>query len=319
MAYEKFLLHLGLPKTATTTLQNYFSREIPGYVGKPSTSGSPDLLRRVRMSFEREDPAYWSTLKSLGLRMAFARAFKQAARISGRGVVTFSWEGAFISSLFMNHHYDDSPGNERRGQELDHLEALFRNTFRALPSTTILFTIRRQPEWLASLYAQVSARIDGASQADFEDQILRMLNQPTLPRPLDYFRLVEETQRAFPESSISILPLELIDSDFFREALGGWLGRDAPPADVFRERLNQRATSQVSWNLQRKNLRLRYQRIFRVSRIQSIVGDSNQGTISLHSDLVNRILQKVERSNAQLQEQSSIPLPGYFRKGQYVD
>lgn len=304
-------LHLGLPKTATTTLQRYFRQNVPGYFGSPGSLSPFGFFGPYRAAFLREAPEWWDKRDSAPLRRKLSTAVRRSARMSGINRATLSWEAFLTGHLFLGHQRG-APDELSGQRSVNHLAKLLRNAMPRVSVDRILLTVRRQPEWLASLYAQKSVRIQGASQRDFNDQIYRLLGQPELPIPVDLEKTALALEEVFPESSITILPFESTGSQVYRELLGGWLNSEVPPPEAFGEKWNQRSWSDNTWELRGCDPRLKESHSFRVADGSDLRG-RQVGFIELDEPLFRSILNAVESSNREFQKRCTVPLVGYYR------
>jgi hypothetical protein len=303
-------LHLGLPKTATTTLQRFFSENVAGYLGPESSQIPQGFFGPYRAAFARQSPDWWQTKDSFRLRRRLSVAARRVSATSREKKVTFSWEGAIAGDLFVADDIGNPEGSDLRSPQVSHLAALLGSVFPKMSRARILLTVRRQPEWLASLYAQRSRRIQGASQADFEDQVRKLLHLSRLPVPIDYERTITELEEVFPNCSITVLPLELIGTQDYRDALACWLEADPPPPEVFGAKLNQRSWQDQTWNLRESDSRLRKSHAFRVAGNESEM--SSCQSIVLSESVIREVIEAVSGSNRDLQIRCALPLPHYF-------
>ncbi|AVG23033.1 sulfotransferase [Pontimonas salivibrio] len=302
-------LHLGLPKTATTTLQQYFARSVPAYVGPGAPNLPAGFFGRYRAAFLQQEPEWWASRESSRLREKLAASCEQALARSSDGELTLSWEGALTPGLFVGSDFPEVGGHPPGSRWVRHLAALVRAIAPKPVEIQVLLTVRRQPEWLASLYAQRSRRILGASQEDFEDQLRRLLARDQLPIPLDFARTVSELELLIPVRSVLVLPIESISTLGYRRALSAFLGVEEPSPDVFEEKLNQRRRDSVTWNLRDADERLRDSHSFRVVSGSDAVG--SEPCIVLTESLRQEILERVKDSNSRLTANSPLPLSGY--------
>lgn len=127
----------------------------------------------------------------------------------------------------------------------------------------VLFTTRRQDTRLASGYAQVSDRVRGASQENFEQWARYLTNDPlgygaAGGAKLDYFEWWREISGVVGKENTFVLPFELLKRDS-REFLRRWLeyvnvpGKEQILESVLEEedeaRRNSRSVSRFTWGL----------------------------------------------------------------------
>lgn len=192
---------------------------------------------------------------------------------------------------------------------IEHLRTLVESVFPVARSIHILLTVRRQPELLASLYAQRSRRIEGAGQSDFEFQLDHLIEPGFTPRPLNFYSLSSSLQAALDAQSVVLLPLEQMGSQAYRAALGDMLNICTPPDSDFLVPLNQRSVDGSKWLLQDVDEQLRFSHSFRKARIRSKEGSPS--TIELSQEQTATILRRAREANASAQAFSPIGLAGY--------
>jgi len=306
-------IHVGLPKTATTTLQSFFAQNLRGYVGPGAFP-----FHRVRRAFVMEDPTWWYSKDSLDLRRRFVRRTSRERLRSSNGDLVLSWEGALTAHMFMG----EEPSRLCGGGQLwfDHLEAFIRSTLKPKGMIRWLVTVRRQPEWLASLYAQKSIRIEGADQSDFEEQVKFLLTTQRDIYPLNYEETVLELLGRFPGSEALVLPVEDFGTRHYRTAMSNFISHDLLALAWPEGRLNQRSIGSNEWQLRDWNPRLQgvHDMSYRVARLGLTPHshrDKNQQIsrkIGLSKSLTSEILARFGSSNAELQRYSPVPLSGYY-------
>jgi len=220
---KHLILHLGLPKTGTTFLQReIFPRwkKTLGYMDRQELAG----IARLRQITQWYPPSIWGTAKersaTLNLRNAIAASPEQEIRF-------ISFENILATNLFApNQGAYFNPVTGERWSPVSHLPFILDLFAPNRLKTTILLTLRHQPEWIASLYAQSSNRIPWASQWHFEAQVRRELGllRVGLPSFLDYAALAEELTELVPRVEVGAFDLETMGIDVLKDFLEARLG-----------------------------------------------------------------------------------------------
>lgn len=141
--------------------------------------------------------------------------------------------------------------------EIENHFRLFARTARQLGygRTKVLLIMRRQDLLLASSYAQLSRKIVGASQADFERRIYKLLQGASeLDRrfySFDYESLHECLVRSLSEENVKFIPLEEIASDFsnFVNSIAEFLDMQDTWESLSELPTNSRAKGENKWGL----------------------------------------------------------------------
>lgn len=307
-------LHVGLPKTGSTTLQKCFVASLPNYAGRGGVNYQTGLFKEIREVFSREKPNIWRNDATRSLRESLYKSAVRASQNSERGTAVFSFEN-FLSTDFI---LKTSPRKYQRAYDwsLAHLEELLRAVFPTVENTAVLLTIRRQPEWLASLYSQWSNRIRSASQDHFLSVIRRSIAAGEASSPLNYYALSTRLESILAPSSLTILPLEQINDPIYWERINSWL-RDGFVIEATRRglHLNKRSVDSAGWELRP------YHRPVQ-SKISRFVRTHSTGTfgaayarrrgIWLPEPVRNEILEFVAESNSKLSRKAELPLQEYL-------
>ena len=140
MAEPKIFLHVGLSKTATTSLQNHVFTALPGYqyLGKPWSGRYRDQsVRNALRYITYEDP--------VGYDVDFVKnKLERVIDIDG-GSILISYEGLTYGRLRDPIYFNAVTIAKR-----------LRDVFEG--NTTVIFTIREQLSWLCSLHLDESSR-----------------------------------------------------------------------------------------------------------------------------------------------------------------
>lgn len=145
----KFFVHIGLPKTGTTVLQNALSTANGiRYFHKYT---DPDLIHDLRgyVNGESRDMEKYMTRYSSG-----------SPNIISDENITIHWK---------NFWQEDFP-HIPPVHVLSHLQALYRDQH-------VIFGVRDQATWLASRYAESAKVFDVANQEDFEQRVFEVVSR----------------------------------------------------------------------------------------------------------------------------------------------
>lgn len=303
-------LHIGIPKTASTWLQEkvFPSLEHLVYLGCPRScdlfadaSANERILAHVFKQSSQIWPGYGDAIFTamLGDKASWL-ADSRDVLISEEGMGRQSSRPALFSA---------------------HLRALSRVAsdwgFRAIK---VLFVVRRQDHWLASHHAQMSDRNPKAGQIDFE-RLVRAVSSPKLDRfgfgmLLDYHCVYTELIDTLGEDNVLVLPYEQLKDDVtnFLYPILHYLGT---PAEKIREihtvaatTVTNASSAQGVWHLRRRPVRMGRRSLF----LPGLNRWKAPGTIRLTPDLQQSVSQAYAPSNRALARDSNIDLEryGYF-------
>jgi len=200
---RSLVLHVGLPKTGTTTLQRDFFPRLPGYLGGTSSAV------RTRAFFEfcalhEQHSERWSEQPWRDEVVAWwDHAFREhgSGRLFLSSELLYSWGQSHVGMMFGSQ--------ERPAGDLLPLLTFLRRLKGALEGEAaikVVFTIRNQADFLPSLYAQVGMRRPDPSIADFEATV-RHLAAARDPY-LDWERHVRELHELFGPADVLITVYE---------------------------------------------------------------------------------------------------------------
>ncbi|UTA78631.1 hypothetical protein J4377_11705 [Halomonas sp. XH26] len=234
---KKITLHMGLWKTGTTFLQKKIFKgdEYAGMHISPR-----ELELSFHQAFMNASPMWWKTEKGVELveslflekslysaeNLYRAKIFKQNMDrgVSGVEPFSFSHHIKVISDLLGN--YD---------MELQ-----------------VVFFFRRQPEWMASMYSEMSKVLKNPCQKDFENRMDLMIDRPWMygDHVLKYDILYESLSDALGERRVMALPYEKLMSNenvlLFRQFTGIETFGSEPENSA---RVNKKSTGSDSWSL----------------------------------------------------------------------
>lgn len=228
---DRLLLHIGLPKAASTLLQREVFPSLVGngvqFKGKTSTGGWAD-------------PGLWRHVRDYSLAGRCQARPDAIAEVAGtRGTAIFSSEDFLNPFGFRtNTLIPETVGSFER---LDRAMALMP----ASAEVMILVVIRRQDDWLASFHFEC------LKQGYFAHRDLRAFwrflsdETPWVSEVLDFDALDRSLRARYPGARISMIPLEGLGQSAgasLREAFA-FLGRSKAAEPVAAMPLNKRQTS----------------------------------------------------------------------------
>lgn len=316
-------LHVGLPKTGSTFLQDELFPVLPqvNYVGRPDYN----LLERrnaydkttLSRFFDRS-PCVWSghgddLLENLQTEDEFNADKKQL----------ISDENALTGGI--NDPY-------RIGEHIKRISILTEK--RSLSPLKVLIVIRRQDTWFASAYAETSYRYVGASQPHWESWIDERLSKshsyyagPAVK--LKYNTLYSEIEKNIGQSNICMLPYEMLkrNQHEFYENILEFFGVKSNKNNFIKEiekskKKNVSKISDNSWSLGEASSWRSKEVVFRPGRLFSSLNlprgvclwyDDNKrdDKIELTDQISSRIKKEYSDENARIDNRLSVNLKKY--------
>jgi hypothetical protein len=312
---DTLYLHIGLPKTATTYLQQEVFPALSHlrYLGIPQGDvfAGPEELKhgpRTLTNCTKRSALVWSRYGEAVFRDIFGCEPTERPL----GDVLLSDEGigrAGSRPTFLGAH-------------LQGLATQAKNW--GFGRIRLLCMFRRQDRWLASHYAQISDRNPQASQEDFEATVSRALD-PAGERfgfgmLLDYAALARHLRPVVGPSNLLMLPYEFLvhDPAEFHHQVLAFLGKAAAAdASLFEDaqKRNVRSKEEGVWELRparySRAIQLRPGRLFSSLGLPSAIQLNwltRGGTIRVTESLHMSILSEYEASNRTLSEELEMDL-----------
>lgn len=326
---NSFYLHVGPPKTASTFLQGAVLPKIENircHVKPTVTFGESEMKFRDLFLFS---PDLWRT--SMEEPFTFL-----GDDISKEQDVLVSDEGIYRRPASPRPRLDVRQKiygpivrtNPKAGGRQDHIS--FRSHLDAFregvqqqgfSQTKVLLTVRRQDEMLASLYAQLSRFVRGASQGNFERWARHLTGDRAGfylggGQKLNYYLWWKSIVEVLGETNVLLLPFELLRESTSR-FLKRWLEflgaeRAVPIANTLSDTKakNRRSASDVKWDVSPpiRKLNLHPSRILKAFGLPTSLParwpDFQRGEeIHLTRELSEEILGVYEKGNRRLDNQ----------------
>ena len=306
---QPLIFHIGLPRTGTTTLQTLVFPQLTriAYFNKDATPASAQLIRAFRRS-----PEIWrlrgdDIFNKLRAQMR-EKMMPEAVLISGEGMSAhriFAAPGA-------NRHRDPF---ERRdpfflAAHLRECEGVAKRA--GFDSVKVIIGIRRQDQYLASLYATGGWMAVRPGQYDFERQTREIIDPDkryfTDGIWLDYKATRDLIAEAVGEGNVLLLPLEQLGDapSRYLAALSEFVGE--PLDSLALKRQNPRNIAPDIWQIRKKAME-RAARKMPFGRFRALLARAAE--IRLSSELKEKILAAYRDSNRGLASNSKLELAQY--------
>lgn len=192
------------------------------------------------------------------------------------------------------------------------------------------FFFRRQPDWLASIYAHISYQLSKPSQQDFESRVEELLQRThSGAQALEYDLLIEQLKRSLGNNNVLALPYEAFDRQWTWRRLRKFSGFDELGCDVdldARDVNVKRQPSEPDWEVRipREVGHTMPGSGYVKVLANSVLGDNAPGAkrkvrnflsrgfrLHMTGELEQRILSKYRESNRRTETILGIPLTEY--------
>jgi hypothetical protein len=201
---RNLIIHIGLPKTATTTLQRHVFPQFSGYVGKypkgfsdTSRASREALWRTVIDKVERGNAEWPFRLRSALDRI---RELKEdTILLSEEALSSLPRPGGRLSVILRDEW---QPAPDLRRPVLSFL-AVAKEHLSPTCRVRAIVTLRNQSEFLGSMYAEQQRNIVSPTQHDFEEKVHRALR--SADPWLDYANLVEDLYSSLGHAHVLVL------------------------------------------------------------------------------------------------------------------
>jgi hypothetical protein len=232
------ILHIGFPKTGTSTVQTHLLADQPNFLGKEKSNrclagASPIAKEMVQLT----EAVLWQSPS--GLRKGVKGWRQRCDEILGH----LRADSEAPSSLVLSEEklatwpFTSTPGSRwplctgfgscvgvPRSRPAPLVRLLLEHGPELWPygDIRIVLTIRNQADWLASHYSQLSSRIPNACQRDFEAQTDAILERDD---PfLDWAGWIEDLSAVVGAQNIATFPMERMESPELWRAMAASFG-----------------------------------------------------------------------------------------------
>ncbi|MDA3920027.1 MAG: hypothetical protein PF501_05000 [Salinisphaera sp.] len=171
--------------------------------------------------------------------------------------------------------------------------------------TKVLLVIRRQDLLLASSYAQLSRKIIGASQKDFEKRVTRLVRSSSNDNslnffPMNYYRLHECLRRSLGKENVLMLPLEELSRSFEGaiKKMAEFFNIEQQDQVLSRTSENARSSRKDHWGLRPLLLFKSRRETYQITAPRFITRRAE--TIELTPGVSNQIMSHYRESNSKL-------------------
>lgn len=265
------VLHIGFPKTGTSTIQDYFWAGQPNYIGRDNKgrclSGSCAAANELK-SILREN--FWGPSKefesNLGSWASYCEnllfdSFQNRENWPETLILSDESLSKWPSALERGTVWPICTGWRRkapvprdRPAPIVRLLQEYGQILWPFGNIRVVLTFRTQWEWLASLYSEQSHSIPGASSSDFQNQVERLLETNDLY--LDWEGWVEDLKSVLGEENVLALPLEAMNQEGFWSNLADFVGFENVASDPLEKPPKRKRNQGIdSWMLQSLKIR----------------------------------------------------------------
>ncbi|WP_138468064.1 hypothetical protein [Poseidonocella sp. HB161398] len=189
---QRVLLHIGAPKSATSTVQQWTSTNRIRLGRSGIKSLIPASLRKPEIvnPFLRYVKGETAEIDVSALKALIAEAEKPKVLASEET----------LTNVFIPGYCDEATGFGAIGRVADLLEAL------ELPGLEILLTVRRQDRYLRSCYGHRVKR--NGETAEFDDWVARRVDLEAL----SWEAVTETLEARFGAERVTVVPFEMLES-----------------------------------------------------------------------------------------------------------
>lgn len=254
---DTLILHIGLSRTGTTSLQRRFFGQYSNAVTPYSTDYWKKALNdEMSHIFQDCELSAWSGHEGEILRELLKTA---CSKTSGKPLL-ISNNALSRPFFFRKKNFSAYSQNEFSFYPFTlHLQELL-HTCPWVSRVKVMVTLRNQPTWLGSLYAKDSHLIDGASQIDFEQKVHQLMDDKSLNRGgfLNWGKLVQDIWRIVGKENTYVLLLEEMNTSSYWTTLAEWSELPFDPMEygsITSKPESARSLSNDGWSISNREFR----------------------------------------------------------------
>ena len=242
------ILHVGLSKTATTSLQNSVFPAISGYLGRGDLLGRSNRDGMLYKRFQEFCRGYPTDLASWTETIVRPFGDHRPDRILASQENLTNWPCAGSYHFPVTWRLSDEVLPPRRGKHplARFLEEHVQPAWHGVGALKVLLSLRNQFDWLASRYAQDGNRNPRASQMDFARQVRRIIASEDAY--LDYAALIDALAEAVGRKNLAVVLFEEFSTSHYWDELERFLGADLRSTSFELPRHNRRSSG-LEWTL----------------------------------------------------------------------
>lgn len=326
---QSVVMHVGLPKTGTTTLQKQVFQRLPNYFGKEQLDSAPVTwggFPQLREVIQFRPPEWWKTRDALEVRTMLGRVARELPKLGSRVIISF--ENMIASEFFGPNKGAYERPDGTRFHPSEHFPEILDALAPERSRTVVLVTCRQQWAWLPSLYAQLSDRISSASQQHFDHELDKILSADWLDQStINLLAIGTQIVANVRPDSLTFLPVESMGTRDYADALAQALGVRAKNTEqaLSAASLNARRQADDSWKLRQFGsgfsgrtgvpARTPPGHISESGLDRRLGGLQNPGQISLNVLRQQEIRQVVSETNGRVPgDWTPVGLPGYGQR-----
>lgn len=239
------VLHIGLPKTATTFLQREVFVKHPYYSGNVDPSYYEELKETFRI-------LVMDNSSMLSHFLAWSNELYELHRQNGNsskcilhsdeGVCEYNYGNSHVK--LAKHPFKIDYWGKYRSYSAEEPPPIFSlldqlsNKTWSYGDVRVILTLRNQVDWLGSLYAQLSNKILNASQDDFERQVNRIIQENN--DYIDWSRWVDRLQQLLGKKNVCVLLTEELKTDRYWKDLLDFIDLEGKKEDFLVEKNQMR-------------------------------------------------------------------------------
>jgi len=253
----RLIVHVGYPKTASSTLQAHLFANSPGlhYLGRPFSEGMAQIERAM---LTLDDKAFVDRLPSIQAH------FRKEAQGGDAKPIMISHEGFLRSTRFNGHDV---------GRTAERIHQVFVEAFTETPDTEIIICLRNQPDLFLSHFVQF---VKG-TQGDLDRQVDEALANPKrgFSASLLYSEILDRYAKLFGKDRLHLFTFEefVTERQAFLDRLSRILNLDPEMSAALLKDKHEKQRSKEAGSyalLDRDNATFKLGKLLKVMQLESL-------------------------------------------------